>query len=589
MFTLNISETCDYTVTSSIPNGSSVGVGTTVIDFVVTDNSGNSSTYAITVNVTASGEEICNNIDDNCNSQVDEGLPLISYYADADGDGFGAGTAVESCSQPAGYVTTNTDCNDALAAVNPSVTENCSTSYDDNCNGSINEGCVSNLPGENPSNAISMATSVWPNCFSNVNSTLAGMSPSANAQTVCLTGEDKWYQFVATTEGVSILVNSTQNDILIELQTAAGTLVAEENAVAGLGTEILNFYGLTAGQVYKVGIRNYDSSLGIGTFSACVRMLKRGGCDYGPGPYSLCQYFKAAWAGSGSQYRFTFTGTSGVANGNVYTKTQATDICVLSTVTPTLPYGSSYNVLITNIYTLQDGAGTNEVLEVPALAPCTLNTIAEPVSQLRAGDRCSSGPRFRSAVVASLPWSCGAINWRWEFVEVDGSNNPVGLPIYHLRNAASNYLNLGTVAALQYGKTYAVRTCPIFTYTGTNYNWGPTQYMCIIGQSGMVAEGANAQAGNDVRDAQDLSQNLNVYPNPTNGTDINIQLSNITSENVQVRVLDAMGRVVFANRYAVDGMFSTNMTFDRPLANGLYMIEASFNGEVLTQRMMVQK
>jgi hypothetical protein len=82
---------------------------------------------------------------------------------------------------------------------------------------------------------------------------------------------------------------------------------------------------------------------------------------------------------------------------------------------------------------------------------------------------------------------------------------------------------------------------------------------------------------------------LNVYPNPTNGSDINIQLSNITSENVQVRVLDAMGRVVFANRYAVDGMFTTNMTFDRPLANGLYMIETSFNGEVITQRMMVQK
>ncbi|MFN5091782.1 MAG: MopE-related protein, partial [Bacteroidota bacterium] len=453
MFTLNISETCDYTVTSSIPNGSSVGVGTTVIDFVVTDNSGNSSTYAITVNVTASGEEICNNIDDNCNSQVDEGLPLISYYADADGDGFGAGTAVESCSQPAGYVTTNTDCNDALAAVNPSVTENCSTSYDDNCNGSINEGCVSNLPGENPSNAISMATSVWPNCFSNVNSTLAGMSPSANAQTVCLTGEDKWYQFVATTEGVSILVNSIQNDILIELQTAAGTLVAEENAVSGIGTEILNHYGLTAGQVYKVGIRNYDSSLGIGTFSACVRMLKRGGCDSGNSPswsntLSLCQVYKATWPGSGTAVRYTFTGLTGTGAGNVYTKTQtgaAADQLILSTVTPTLPYGTTYNVLITNVYTLQDGAGNNEVLEVPALSPCTLNTIAEPVSQLRASDNCSSGPRFRSAVVASLPWSCGAINWRWEFVEVDGSNNPVGLPIYHLRNAASNYLNLGTV------------------------------------------------------------------------------------------------------------------------------------------------
>jgi len=540
--------------------------------------------------VNPAATEVCNSTDDNCNAQIDEGLTFTNYYVDTDGDGYGAGTAVSACSQPAGYVTSNTDCNNSVASVNPGASEVCGNAYDDDCDGTVNEGCPTNLPGENPSNAISMATSVWPNCFSNVNSTLAGMAPSASAQTVCLTGEDKWYQFVATSEGVSILVNSTQNDILIELQTAAGVLVAQENAIAGVGNEILNHYGLTAGQVYKVGIRNYNSALGIGTFSACVRMLKRGGCDYGPGPYSLCQYFKATWAGSsGTQYRFTFTGTSGLANGNVYTKTQNSDICVLSTVTPTLPYGSSYNVLITNIFTLQDAAGNNEVLEVPALAPCTMNTIAEPVSQLRSTDNCAAGPRFRSAVVASLPWSCGAVNWRWEFIEVDGSNNPVGLPIYHLRGAASNYLNLGTVAALQYGKTYAVRTCPIFTYTGTNYNWGPVQYMCIIGQSGMIAEGANAQAGDDARGAQDLSQNLNVYPNPTNGSDINIQLSNITSDNVQVRVLDAMGRVVFANRYSVDGMFTTNMTFDRPLANGLYMIEASFNGEVLTQRMMVQK
>jgi len=246
---LSITEACDFTLTSSIANGSAIGVGTTVIDFEATDNSGNITTYSVTLNVISEGVEVCNNIDDNCDSQIDEGLAFNNYYADADGDGYGAGNVVSACSQPAGYVTTNTDCNDALAAVNPSVTENCSTSYDDNCNGVANEGCVTNLPGENPSNAISVATSVWPNCFSNVNSTLVGMSPSANAQTVCLTGEDKWYQFVATTEGVSILVNSTQNDILIELQTAAGTLVAEENAVAGLGTEILNFYGLTAGQV----------------------------------------------------------------------------------------------------------------------------------------------------------------------------------------------------------------------------------------------------------------------------------------------------------------------------------------------------
>jgi hypothetical protein len=36
-------------------------------------------------------------------------------------------------------------------------------------------------------------------------------------------------------------------------------------------------------------------------------------------------------------------------------------------------------------------------------------------------------------------------------------------------------------------------------------------------------------------------------------------------------------------------VLNTNITFERPLANGLYMVEAIFNGEVQTQRMMVQK
>ena len=180
----------------------------------------------------------------------------VSYYADLDGDDFGAGPAAYACSQPVGYVTTNTDCNDNNSTVNAGATESCSTAFDDNCNGQINEGC-SVSAGENPTNATSMTTSIWPNCNA-INGTLVNASASGSAQTICLTGEDKWHQFVATSEGVSIVVNSTSADILIELQTAAGVLVAQENAVSGLGGEILNHYGLTAGQVYKIGVRNYN-------------------------------------------------------------------------------------------------------------------------------------------------------------------------------------------------------------------------------------------------------------------------------------------------------------------------------------------
>jgi hypothetical protein len=45
---------------------------------------------------------------------------LVSYYADADGDSFGDPNSIFSeCSQPTGYVTNNSDCDDSNASINP--------------------------------------------------------------------------------------------------------------------------------------------------------------------------------------------------------------------------------------------------------------------------------------------------------------------------------------------------------------------------------------------------------------------------------------------------------------------------------------
>ena len=64
--------------------------------------------------------ETCNGIDDNCNGQIDEGLPQIAFFRDADGDRYGdPNSPVQSCSRPAGYVTNNTDCNDSDPILNP--------------------------------------------------------------------------------------------------------------------------------------------------------------------------------------------------------------------------------------------------------------------------------------------------------------------------------------------------------------------------------------------------------------------------------------------------------------------------------------
>jgi len=90
-------------------------------------------------NVHPGAVEICNNIDDNCNGVVDEGVKL-TFYADVDGDGYGNPAAsILACSQPGGYVTNNSDCNDGNANVHPGAAETCN-GLDDNCDGNIDEG-----------------------------------------------------------------------------------------------------------------------------------------------------------------------------------------------------------------------------------------------------------------------------------------------------------------------------------------------------------------------------------------------------------------------------------------------------------------
>ncbi len=271
-FTLFVQESCNYTVTSSIENGSTVSLGITVVDFTVVDGSGNESFYSVAVSVNPSDasdvcgndiddncdglidencgqngcmdvlacnynadatsddgtctypvseflncdglcnndadadgvcdenevlgcthadacnydetateddgtciqpqEEICNEQDDDCDGEVDE-FVAITYYADADGDGFGSTEDVTfACTLPAGYVSnaddcddlvltyldsdgdgygsneldacgvfTSSDCNDSEFSINTGATEICGNEIDEDCSGS-DEVCV---------------------------------------------------------------------------------------------------------------------------------------------------------------------------------------------------------------------------------------------------------------------------------------------------------------------------------------------------------------------------------------------------------------------------------------------------------------
>lgn len=94
--------------------------------------------------------EVCDGKDNNCNGMVDEGVAIV-FYRDADGDTYGSGAETTlGCQPPDGFVTDNTDCNDAAAGIHPGAEEVCSDAIDNNCNALVDEDCSSGEPSENP-------------------------------------------------------------------------------------------------------------------------------------------------------------------------------------------------------------------------------------------------------------------------------------------------------------------------------------------------------------------------------------------------------------------------------------------------------
>jgi hypothetical protein len=84
-------------------------------------------------------EEVCNERDDDCDGEVDEGTSPRPLYVDADGDGYGVpGESVLGCAVEPGYAEVDTDCDDADAENAPGFEEVCD-GRDNDCDGRADE------------------------------------------------------------------------------------------------------------------------------------------------------------------------------------------------------------------------------------------------------------------------------------------------------------------------------------------------------------------------------------------------------------------------------------------------------------------
>ena len=82
--------------------------------------------------------EVCDGVDNDCDAEIDEDV-TETYWADADGDGFGdPATEMQACEPPSDGVDNDSDCDDTTAAAAPGLDELCD-GFDNDCDGDIDE------------------------------------------------------------------------------------------------------------------------------------------------------------------------------------------------------------------------------------------------------------------------------------------------------------------------------------------------------------------------------------------------------------------------------------------------------------------
>ena len=504
----------------------------------------------------------------------------LTYYADNDGDGYGAGLQVQFCDPPAsGYSLLANDCNDNNATVYPNAPELCGDNLDNDCDGNINEGCNANAPAnDNRASAVVMTGVTYPLCSNKTGTLLnAGDNGEALSTEPVGTGEDVWYSFVAQSQGARIQANSSQYNLALELQDAAGTTLLFSENETSVGQEVLIASGLTVGATYYVAVRNFgvlDNSI----FTICIQHLRASVPNNGTTFANLCSYIKASWTGA-QLYSATF-----VNGSDSYTASNNSTQIPFSLFNG-LQYGTSYSVTFSNTFILPD-AGGNNVTTVVTSAPFNVSIAAHPSVELRAADRCPTA-RTRGAFISTNVVVCGAVEYEWEFVEVDANDIVIGIqPILVESNSTSRYLRVSQIPGVQDGDRYRVRIRPVFSYGPGTFTSG-YQLLCVAGQAPInapILEEGDVFAPSAVTAAE---RAFEVYPNPNAGDVFNVRLAGINSDSIELKVIDALGRTILIKEYSDSSMVNTSITFEVKLNSGVYNIIVLEGDRTSIKRMLV--
>jgi hypothetical protein len=394
--------------------------------------------------------------------------------------------------------------------------------------------------------------------------------------------------------------SSSQDDVISVYQKSGNTFTfvsgGSENAASGAADlERLNLIGLTVGQTYYVSVGSLDET--GGAFQLCLQHLMPSYCStVVPGSgLNLCDVVRSVYRGSLSQgvsYTFNFTPT-GETPGSATVVSGTNGLLALSNTTAALRYGGTYASTVDVRYNLQNGVGTAEPIDAVggAIGGCgNLSIRTQPNVEVRSSQRCNASLLRSNWLIGNPvvgePRICAATSYSYEFTQVVSCVDPTVVsvvPSVYTTNAASPYLPLGVLTSLPNTGAWSVRMRPNFSYGDGVF--GAPQTIQVLGTASMELEEGAIMSEKSVEDALAFG----VYPNPSNGEFVELNLQDLETGAVQIRVLDAAGRVVHTGNFSTDGNLRTTLNFASSLNPGVYMIDILNNGIARTERLVVQQ
>jgi hypothetical protein len=258
------------------------------------------------------------------------------------------------------------------------------------------------------------------------------------------------------------------------------------------------------------------------------------------------------------------------------------------------------------LYTMKDAAG-NVLPQMVAVGKKVRSIGMESESVvLRALDRFPTSTKsITTGTMATDRTVCGASYYQFELnresaigsgtfpspgFEIYKSTPVGGSRILSLNGGWSTTADQAGTGNLLGGYEYMTRIRPYFSVV-TGYapaGWGSTlngitkiKTLATVGMPTIEDEGVMAERSfNGVT--------TSIYPNPSNGSSVNLNVGGMEGE-LQVRIMDATGRMVYSNRYIVEGVMNTTMDFGQTLAGGVYLVEIWQDNNLEVLRMAVKK